>query len=40
MNLTVLGVGCWGLVLTKLLTPRFDEVWGWSREQDLSGDLL
>lgn len=40
MKLTVLGLGCWGLVLTKLLTPRFDEVWGWSREQDLSGDLL
>lgn len=40
MKLTVLGLGCWGLVLTKLLTDNFDEVVGWSREQDLSEDLV
>ena len=40
MKLTVLGLGCWGLVLTKLLTPKFDDVWGWSRKQDLTDDLL
>ena len=40
MKLAVLGLGCWGLVLTKLLTSQFDEVWGWSRKQDLSEDLL
>lgn len=40
MKLAVLGLGCWGLVLTKLLTPKFDDVWGWSRKQDLSQDLL
>ena len=40
MKLTVLGLGCWGLVLTKLLTSQFDEVWGWSRKQDLSEELL
>ncbi len=40
MKLAVLGLGCWGLVLAKLLTSQFDEVWGWSRKQDLSEDLL
>ena len=40
MKLAVLGLGCWGLVLTKLLTPCFDHVWGWSRKQDLTEDLL
>ncbi len=40
MKLAVLGLGCWGLVLTKLLTPKFDDVWGWSRKQDLTDDLL
>ena len=40
MKLTVLGLGCWGLVLTKLLTDNFDEVVGWSREQDLSEELV
>lgn len=40
MKLAVLGLGCWGLVLTKLLTPKFDDVWGWSRKQDLSDELL
>lgn len=40
MKLTVLGLGCWGLVLTKLLTDNFDEVTGWSRKEDLSDELL
>ncbi len=40
MKLTVLGLGCWGLVLTKLLTDNFDEVTGWSRKEDLTDELL
>jgi len=40
MKLAVLGLGCWGLVLTKLLTDNFDEVVGWSRKEDLSEELL
>ncbi len=40
MKLTVLGLGCWGLVLTKLLTDNFDEITGWSRQSDLSEDLI
>lgn len=40
MKLTVLGLGCWGLVLTKLLTDNFEEVTGWSRKEDLSEELL
>jgi len=40
MKLTVLGLGCWGLVLTKLLTDNFDEVTGWSRKEDLSDELI
>ena len=40
MKLAVLGLGCWGLVLTKLLTDNFDEVCGWSRKEDLSDELL
>lgn len=40
MKLTVLGLGCWGLVLTKLLTDNFDEITGWSRKEDLSEELL
>lgn len=40
MKLTVLGLGCWGLVLTKLLENNFDEITGWSRKEDLSDELL
>lgn len=40
MKLAVLGLGCWGLVLTKLLSNNFDEVVGWSRKEDLSDELL
>ncbi len=39
MKLAVIGLGCWGLVLTKLLTNNFSEVWGYSREEDLSEEL-
>jgi len=40
MKLTVLGAGSWGLCLTKLLTGNFEEVCLWSREEDLSEELL
>lgn len=40
MKLAVLGLGCWGLVLTKLLSDNFDEVVGWSRKEDLSDELV
>lgn len=40
MKLSVIGLGCWGLVLTRLLTDNFDEVCGWSRVEDLSEELL
>ena len=39
MKLACLGLGCWGLVLTELLSRNFDEIWGWSREEDLSEEL-
>ena len=39
MKLAVIGLGCWGLVLTEMLTDNFDEVAGWSREEDLSEEL-
>ncbi len=40
MKLAVIGMGCWGLVLTKLLTDNFDEVVGWSRECDMPEGLI
>lgn len=40
MKIAVIGLGCWGLVLTKLLTDNFEEVYGWSRKEDLSKELL
>ncbi len=40
MKLTVLGAGCWGLTLTKLLTDNFDEVTLWGRECDLTPEFL
>jgi len=40
MKLTVLGAGSWGLTLTWLLTDNFDEITLWSREEDLSEELL
>ena len=39
MKLAVIGLGCWGLVLTKLLTNNFDKIVGWSRPEVLSDDL-
>lgn len=39
MKLTVLGAGCWGLTLAKLLTDNFDEIVVWGRDQDLSFEL-
>lgn len=40
MKLAVLGAGSWGLCLTKLLTDNFEEVSLWSREEDLTEELL
>jgi glycerol-3-phosphate dehydrogenase (NAD(P)+) len=40
MKLAVLGAGSWGLCLTKLLNDNFEEVYLWSREEDLSQELL
>lgn len=40
MKLTVLGPGCWGLTLARLLNDNFDEIVIWGREQDLYEDLL
>jgi glycerol-3-phosphate dehydrogenase (NAD(P)+) len=40
MKLTVLGAGSWGLCLTKLLTDNFEEITLWSREEDLTEELL
>lgn len=40
MKITVLGAGCWGLTLAKLMTPNFDRVCVWGRNQDLSDELI
>ncbi len=40
MKIAVIGLGCWGIVLTKLLTDNFDVVYGWSRKEDLNETLL
>jgi len=40
MKLTVLGAGSWGLTLTWLLTDNFDKITLWSREEDLSEELV
>ena len=39
MKLTVLGPGCWGLTLAKLLNNNFEEITVWGRTQDLSDEL-
>lgn len=39
MKMTVLGAGCWGLTLAKLLNDNFEKITVWGREQDLSEDL-
>ena len=40
MKLTILGAGCWGLTLAKLLSYNFDEICVWGRTQDLSEELI
>ncbi|OGH95881.1 MAG: hypothetical protein A2104_05880 [Candidatus Melainabacteria bacterium GWF2_32_7] len=40
MKLTVLGAGSWGLTLTWLLNNNFDKITLWSREEDLSEELI
>ncbi len=40
MKLTVLGPGCWGLTIAKLLNNNFDEIVVWGREQDLTPMLV
>lgn len=39
MKLTVLGPGCWGLTLAKLMTPNFDRVCVWGRAENISDEL-
>ena len=39
MKLTVLGPGCWGLTLAKLMTPNFDRVCVWGRPENISDEL-
>lgn len=40
MKLTVLGPGCWGLTLARLLNDNFDEITVWGRKTDLNEDLV
>ncbi len=40
MKLTVLGPGCWGLTIAKLLNDNFEEICIWGRQQDLSETLI
>ncbi|MBR6162468.1 NAD(P)-dependent glycerol-3-phosphate dehydrogenase [bacterium] len=40
MKLAVLGAGCWGLTITKLLNDNFEEITVWARKEDLSDDLI
>jgi len=39
MKLTVLGPGCWGLTLARLLNNNFEEICVWGRTQDISEEL-
>ena len=39
MKLTVLGPGCWGLTIAKLLNNNFDEVCVWGRNADITPEL-
>ena len=39
MKLTVLGPGCWGLTIAKLLNNNFDEICVWGRSVDLTPEL-
>ncbi|MBE7707109.1 MAG: NAD(P)-dependent glycerol-3-phosphate dehydrogenase [Cyanobacteria bacterium SIG27] len=36
MKLTVLGPGCWGLTIAKLLNDNFEEICVWGRESDIT----
>ncbi len=40
MKLTVLGPGCWGLTIAKLMNNNFDDIFVWGRNEDLSPMLL
>ncbi len=40
MKLTVLGAGCWGCVLTKLLANNFDEITLWNRTDFTSEEFI
>ena len=40
MKLTVLGPGCWGLTIAKLLNNNFDEICVWGRKEDLTETLV
>lgn len=40
MKLAVLGPGCWGLTIAKLLNNNFDEIVVWGRSEDLSPTLI
>ena len=40
MKLTVLGPGCWGLTIAKLLNNNFEDIVIWGRSQDLTPMLV
>lgn len=40
MKLTVLGAGCWGCVLTKLLANNFDEITLWNKANFTSEEFI
>ena len=39
MKLTVLGPGCWGLTIAKLLNNNFENITVWGRNVDLTPEL-
>ncbi|MBQ4123285.1 NAD(P)-dependent glycerol-3-phosphate dehydrogenase [bacterium] len=39
MKLTVLGPGCWGLTIAKMLNDNFDEICVWGRKEDITDEL-
>lgn len=39
MKLTVLGPGCWGLTIAKMLNNNFDEICVWGRKEDITDEL-
>ena len=39
MKLTVLGPGCWGLTIAKLLTNNFEDICIWGRKSDITDEL-